>query len=292
MNMKQLTALGAVLLACNVLHAQTPAQKVEFEVATIKKSPPPGTDNAVTAGIKMDGSQVRIGMLTLRDYIAMAHRVKPYQITGPDWIATERFDVAAKFPAGVKADQFLPMMQSLLADRFGLKFHREPKEMNVYALVVGKPPLKLKESVIEPNAPPPSVFEVTGSGSANGIAVNLPNGASYTFAAGKFDGKKIDGSNIAEVLERYTDRPVIDATQLKSRYDFSFEVTPEEYQTLLIRAAVNSGVVLPPQALRLLDNGGDPLSSALEQLGLKLDSRKAPVEMLVVDQVLRTPKED
>src|SRR5215475_3612678 len=91
MNMKPLTALGAVLLACNVLYAQAPAQKVEFEVATIKKSPPPGTDNAVTAGIKMDGSQVRIGMLTLRDYIAMAHRVKPYQIVGPDWIATERF---------------------------------------------------------------------------------------------------------------------------------------------------------------------------------------------------------
>jgi len=291
MNMKQLTGLGVVLLACTVLHAQAPAEKVEFEVATIKKSPAPGTDNAVTAGIKMDGSQVRIGLLTLRDYIAMAHRVKPYQIVGPDWIATERFDIAAKLPAGVKGDQFLPMMQSLLADRFGLKFHRDPKEMAVYALVVGKPPLKLKESAIE-NAPPPSVFEVSGSGSANGIAVNLPNGASYTFAGGKFDGKKIEGQNIAEVLERYTDRPVTDATGLKGRYDFSFEVTPEDYQTLLIRAAVNSGVVLPPQALRLLDNGGDPLGNALEQIGLKLESRKAPVEMFVVDQVLRTPIEN
>jgi uncharacterized protein (TIGR03435 family) len=292
MNMKPLTALGVVLLACNVLHGQAPAQKVEFEVATIKKSPPPGTENAVTAGIKMDGSQVRIGQLTTRDYIAMAYRVKPYQINGPDWMTTERFDIAAKLPAGAKGDQFLPMMQSLLADRFGLKFHREPKEMGVYALVIGKPPLKLKEIAREENAPPPSVFEASGSGNANGIAVTLPNGASYTFAGGKFDGKKIEGRNIAEVLERYTDRPVIDATELKGRYDFNFEVSPEEYQTLLIRAAVNSGVVLPPQALRLLDNGGDPLGNALAQLGLKLEPRKAPVEMLVVDQVLRTPTED
>jgi uncharacterized protein (TIGR03435 family) len=292
MDMKPLSAIGAILLACSVVHAQAPAEKVEFEVATIKKSPPPGTDNAVTAGIKMDGSQVRIGLLTLRDYIAMAHRVKTYQITGPDWIATERFDIAAKLPAGAKSDQFLPMMESLLADRFGLKFHRERKEMGVYALVIGKPPLKLKESAVEANTPPPSVFEVSGSGSANGIAVNLPNGASYTFTGGKFDGKKIEGRNIAEVLERYTDRPVIDATELKGRYDFSFEVTPEEYQTLLIRAAVNSGVVLPPQALRLLDNGGDPLGNALAQLGLKLESRKAPVDMLIVDEVQRTPTEN
>ena len=91
---------------------------------------------------------------------------------------------------------------------------------------------------------------------------------------------------------RYTDRPLIDATGLKGRYDMNFEVTPEEYQTLLIRAAVNSGVVLPPQALRLLDNGGDPLGNAVGQLGLKLDSRKAPVELFVVDSVLKTPRDN
>jgi uncharacterized protein (TIGR03435 family) len=290
--MKPLTAIGAILLAGSVVHAQAPAEKVEFEVATIKKSPPPGTDNAVTAGVKMDGSQVRIGALTLRDYIAIAYRVKPYQISGPDWIAAERFDVAAKLPSGVKADQFQPMLQSLIVDRFGLKVHREPREMAVFALLIGKPPLKLKDSAIDPNAPPASIFEASGSGSAAGVAVNLGNGGSYTFAGGKFDAKKVEGRMIAEVVERYTDRPVVDATTLNGRYDFSFEVTPEEYQTLLIRAAVNSGVVLPPQALRLLDNGGDPLGNALEQLGLKLESRKAPVDMLVIDQVQRTPAEN
>lgn len=288
--MKQLCAL-ALTLGSAVLYAQAPP-KVEFEVATVRKSPPPGSDNAVNAGLKLDSSQLRIGALTVRDYISMAYRVKPYQITGPDWITTERFDIAAKLPPGAKADQFPAMLQSLLTDRFGLKFHREPKEIPVYALMIGKPPLKLKASTIDPNAPVSSAVEVSGSGSAAGVAVNLGNGASYTFAGGKFDGKKIVGRNMADLLERYTDRPVIDATELTGAYDFAFEVTPEEYQTLLIRAAVNSGIVLPPQALRLLDNGGDTLGNAVAQLGLKLESRRSAVDLFIVDSILRTPTEN
>ncbi len=290
--------LGLILLACSAVPLraqapdQTPQEKLEFEVATVRKSPPAGADNAVTAGVKLDAAQVRIGRLTLRDFIAMSYRVRPYQVSGPEWMNTERFDVSAKLPAGAKPGQFIPMLQSLLADRFGLKFHREHKDMPVYALTVGKPPLKLKESAVDPNAPAPSAVDVTGSGSAAGISINLGNGSSYTFAGGKFEGTKISGRLIAEVLERYADRPVIDATALKGMYDFSFEVTPEEYQTLLIRAAVNSGVVLPPQALRVLDNGGDPLGDAVAQLGLKLESRKAPIDMLVVDDVLRTPNDN
>jgi uncharacterized protein (TIGR03435 family) len=290
--MKRLHIAGLLALAASVVSAQTPGPRVEFEVATVRKSPPPGSDNAVTAGVKIDGAQARVGMLTLREYLAMAYRLRPYQIVGPDWIATERFDVSAKFPAGVKGDKFTAMMQSLLEDRFGLKVHREPKEMAIYALTVGKPPLKLKESAVDPNAPQAAAFEASGSGSAAGVAVNLGGGSSYTFMGGKFEGTKITGRTIAEVVERYTDRPVIDATQLNGTYDFSFEVTPEEYQTLLIRAAVNSGVVLPPQALRLLDSGGDPLGNAMEQLGLKLEPRKTPMDVLVVDQVLRTPIEN
>src|SRR6516165_8632156 len=100
--MKQLHIVGLLALTTAVASAQTPEPRVEFEVATVRKSPPPGSDNAVTAGVKIDGAQARVGMLTVRDYIAMAYRVRTYQIVGPDWIATERFDVSAKFPAGVK----------------------------------------------------------------------------------------------------------------------------------------------------------------------------------------------
>src|SRR5262245_9132446 len=146
--MKQLQIAGLLALAAIVVSAQAPEPRVEFEVATVRKSPPPGSDNAVTAGVKIDGAQARVGMLTLRDYLAMAYRLRTYQIVGPDWISTERFDVSAKLPAGAKGDKFTAMMQSLLEDRFGLKVHREPKEMAIYALTIGKPPLKLKESAV------------------------------------------------------------------------------------------------------------------------------------------------
>ena len=288
--MKIICAFGVAMLASSLALAQAPEPKLEFEVASVRKSETnPAADNAVALGLRMDGAQARIGRLTLRDYIGMAWRVKTYQILGPDWLGTERFDINAKLPAGATADQIPRMLQSLITERFGLKFHREPKEMPVYALMIGKPPLKLKDSVIDPNAPVQTGVAISASDSAAGVSVNMGNGSSYTFAGGKFDGRKIDGRILADVIERYTDRPVTDATGLKGTYDFNFEVTPEEYQTLLIRAAVNSGVVLPPQALRLLDNGGDPLGSAVEQLGLKLDSRKVPVDLLVVDQVLKTP---
>jgi uncharacterized protein (TIGR03435 family) len=290
--MKTSCALVIAVAVSAPVFAQAPEPKVEFEVASVRKSAASGADGAVALGLRMDGAQARIGSLTLRDYIGMAFRVKTYQIVGPDWLGTEHFDVNAKLPAGSTADQIPRMLQSLLVDRFGLKFHREPKDINVYALVLGKPPLKLKDSIVDPDAAPAAGVQISASGSAAGVSVNMGNGSSYTFAGGKFEGKKIGGRIMADVVERYTDRPVIDATGLTGTYDFSFAVTPEEYQTLLIRAAVNSGVVLPPQALRLLDNGGDPLGSALEQLGLKLDSRKAPVELLVVDQVLKTPAEN
>ena len=292
--MKTLCAFAFGLMASTLAFAQAPPEpKLEFEVASVRKSElNPGAGSAVALGLRMDGAQARIGGLTLRDYIGMAWHVKTYQVVGPDWLGTERFDVNAKLPAGSTADQIPRMLQSLLLDRFGVKFHREPKEMSVYALMPGKPPLKLKDSVIDPNAPVQTGVAVSASGSAAGVAVNLGNGSSYTFAGGKFDGRKIDGRVLADVVERYTDRPVIDATGLKGTYDFNFNVTPEEYQTLLIRAAVNSGVVLPPQALRLLDNCGDPLGSAVEQLGLKLDSRKTPVELFVVDQALKTPTDN
>jgi uncharacterized protein (TIGR03435 family) len=292
--MKLLTAVAIALLSAAQALAQTPDKKLEFEVASVRPSSKDLRDAAAVAlGLRMDGLQARIGALTLRDYIAMAYRIKSYQVVGADWMATERFDVNAKLPEGSTVDQIPGMMQSLLAERFGLKFHREPRELPVYALVIGKPPLKLTENRIDPDASAPTgAVNISATGGASGVAVNLGNGSSYSFAGGKFVGRKIAGRALADVLERYTDRPILDATDLKGTYDFSFTVTPEDYQSLLIRAAVNSGVFLPPQALRLLDNGGDPLGDALSQLGLKLESRKAPVDLLVVDQVLKTPTDN
>jgi uncharacterized protein (TIGR03435 family) len=291
--MKVLAAVALSLLTASTLLAQDPEPKVAFEVASVHLSQKNVGDAPVALGLRMDGAQARIGSLPLREYIAMAYRIKPYQVSGPDCLGSERFDVNAKLPEGATVSQIPGMLQTLLAERFALKFHREPKEMPVFALVLGKPPLKLKESPVDLDAAvSPGAVNVSASGSAAGVAVNLGNGSFYTFAGGKFEGKKINGRILADMMERYADRPILDQTGLKGTYDFQFEVTPEDYQSLLIRAAVNSGVVLPPQAFRLLDNGGNPLGDALEQLGLKLESRRAPIDLFVVDQVLKTPTDN
>ncbi len=108
-----------------------------------------------------------------------------------------------------------------------------------------------------------------------------------------FEAKKLDMTRFADMLSRFTDRPVVDMTDLKGRYDLTLELSPEDRTAMLVRIAVAQGVVLPPQALRALDFGSNvSLSSSLEKLGLTFDSRRAPLEVLVVDSIQKTPTEN
>ena len=285
--------IAPFLLAAITVFAQR-AAKLEFEAASVRPSEAPAEQNHVDVGLRIDGSQAHIASLPLRDYIAMAYRVKPYQINGPDWIASEKFDLSAKLPAGSNSDEIPEMIQSFLADRFQLKFHREQKELPVYALLLGKPPLKLQKSA--PDAAGTNADSgrtVTASGGAEGVSVNLGRGSYYTFKDGNFEIKKVTMNTLAQQIERYLDRPMLNLTGLDGEYDLSFAVTPEDYQAMLIRAAVNSGLTLPPQALRLMDNGSiASLSDGLQKAGLKLDARKSPLEMIVIDEMLKSPKEN
>ena len=97
----------------------------------------------------------------------------------------------------------------------------------------------------------------------------------------------------AEVLTRFVDRPVIDRTALTGTYDVVLDIAPDDYTPLIIRSAINAGVTLPPQALRLLDNANtDPLSGPLRDVGLTLESSKALLKVVVVDAISRTPTEN
>src|ERR1700692_3185171 len=121
-----LTILGASFLL-----AQAP-QNLKFEVASVRPSQPMGTER-VDVGVHVDGAQVRMVALPMRDYIARAYRMKLYQVTGPEWLTSERYDVNAKLPEGSTPDQIPEMLQSLLEERFQIKLHREKKELPVYA---------------------------------------------------------------------------------------------------------------------------------------------------------------
>ena len=293
--MKAILMLIPAGLVLATAFAQAPPARLEFEVTSVKAVPPlvagPGH---VNIGMHIDGAQVHFDGFALKDYIRMAYRVKPYQVTGPDWIDSERFQIDAKLPAGATREQVPDMLQTLLTERFQLKFHRESKELPVYALEVAPGGLKMKD-VSDPNqavdAKAPT--EVEAQGGPGGVGVSLPGGASYTFADSKFVGKKLSMVYLTDTLTRFMDRPVIDMTALTGQYDFTIPLTEEDYRTMLIRSAVSAGVSLPPQALQLLDNASDAsLYAGLHALGLKLEQRKAPLPLLVVDSISKAPAEN
>jgi uncharacterized protein (TIGR03435 family) len=293
--MKIRNVMLGIGLGATTLFAQN-SSRPAFEVASIRPSagaPPQG----VAVGVRIDGAQLRTAYLTVKDYIGMAYRVKLYQITGPDWMGTDRFDVAATLPDGSLPAQVPEMMQTLLADRFQLSFHREQKEFPVYGLEAAKTGLKMTPSPPNPeldNADARAPQSFTGAGSNQGVSVNLGGGASFTFSNNKFEGKRLTMAALAGTLERFLDRPVVDMTDVKGNYDFTVDVTAEDYQAMLIRSAVVAGVILPPAVLKIIEGSPTPTSlfDGLEKVGLKLTARKAPLDVLVIDKVLKTPTEN
>ncbi len=159
---------------------------------------------------------------------------------------------------------------------------------------IGKGELKLKE--VPPDDDKGKAAEpinIAGGGSAAGVSVNLGNGSSWSFVPNRFEAKKLTMEQFAANLERFADRPIVDMTGLKGQYDFAFDVNPEDYRPMLIRSAVSAGAVLPPQALQLLDGTSSAaLSDALQQVGLRLEARKAPLDVIVVDDAKKTPTEN
>lgn len=268
---------------------------MEFEVASIRPSPPPGTSGNVQVGIRFDGAQMRVSQFSIKDYVAIAYNLKDYQVIAPDWVKGARFEINAKIPEGVDRDKLPEMLQSLLADRFEVKFHREKRDFPVYVLTVAKGGLKMKEIPTDAEAEAESrraPVTMAGSGGPQGVSINLGNGSSFSMGNNKLELKKIGMNSFAETLARFMDRPILDQTDLKGNYDFTLEFTPEDYRAMHLRSAVSAGVVLPPEALRMLESPGDSLFSSLTLVGLKLETRKAPLDVLVVDSARKTPTEN
>jgi uncharacterized protein (TIGR03435 family) len=282
-----------VLLLCTVASAQ---DSPTFEVASIRPSSEQVAQ--VSAGMRVAGSQVRMTAMSVKEFIVIAYGAKPQQIAGPEWLGQTRFDIAATIPAGESAAQVPQMLRALLAERFQMTMHRETKEFPVYVLGVARggpkfEPSKAPAPTAENNGEKPPAVNVTASGSSAGTAVDLGRGSSFAFGNNRFEVKKMTMASFAEVLTRFVDRPVLDQTGLTGEYDVVLNIAPEDYMPLMIRSGVNAGVSLPPQALRLLDGANaDPLSGPLRDVGLTLESKRAPLEVVVVDAISKTPTEN
>jgi uncharacterized protein (TIGR03435 family) len=175
--------------------------------------------------------------------IQRAYRLKPYQVIGPEWMDAERYMIVAKAAGAVPEDKLRLMLQVLLAERFKLAAHHETKEMPVYALVVSKSGPKLKEATDE------------------GATQIAPAGRETAF-------ERVSMPTLAGVVARSVDLPVFDETGLKGLYNF--------------RLAWENDSRPKPDSTDL--NDAPSIFTALqEQLGLKLEPRKAPIDVLVVD---------
>ncbi|HLK64520.1 MAG TPA: TIGR03435 family protein [Bryobacteraceae bacterium] len=285
-------ALSGVVGAFGQSAATTP--KAEFEVASIRPAEPLSGATMAHVGVHIDGAMVNCASLSLRDYIVAAYQVKFYQIIGPEWLSGDRFDISAKLPEGAIRSQVPAMLQALLADRFEMKAHRDTKELPVYALTVGKGGPKMKESPLdEESAETPGgrgAVNVNVVGGRGGTNLQFGRGSSFSFSDNKITATKLSMQVFVDTLGRFLDRPVVDQTGLTGTYDFELPFTAEDFRAMQIRAALAAGVVLPPQALQALEGAsGDSLFSAVQGIGLKLESKKAPVEVVVVDSVRKAP---
>jgi len=267
------------------LAAQAPAQ---FEVASIKPSPPePPTPG--TAGLRITQRQARFTFLSLKDYIGIAYGVRVYQIAAPDWIASTRFEILATMPEGVPGEQLPQMMRGLLEDRFKMKTHRETRELPAYVLEA-LPGFKLEPVTADA---PGDAFTVTSTSGPGGAVVDLGQGASLTVGGNTIEAKKVDMTMLAATLERFMDRPVVNQTGRTERFNITIELTPEDFTAAMIRSAVAAGVSLPAPAIRLLDTASpNAIPDALKALGLSLNARKAPLDVVVIDSAEKTPTDN
>src|SRR5258706_8034367 len=140
--MKRILFPTILTLATLLAASQTP---LSFEVASIKPAAPI-TDGRIQIGMGGDAGRINFSNVSVRDMLTQAYNVKDYQITGPDWLRSVRFDVTATLPANTSRDKVPEMLQTLLADRFKVALHRETKELPVYALLVAKSGLKVKKA--------------------------------------------------------------------------------------------------------------------------------------------------
>jgi len=311
------------------------AQKPTFDVASIKPAAPQ-EDGRIMMMMGGDPGMFDFKHVNLRMMVTRAWGIKDYQLNAPDWMNTVFFDVQAKMPPDTTAEVKNQMLQALLEERFGLKVHKESKEVPIYALVVGKNGPKLKPAAeLPPNAPGapqpkpgdgdrpgissgPSAPSVGfggggGGGSMGGANVNF-NRSGPAGDKGRINGpgstmmrvengrmvmssKGVQVSRLVDMLARQVDRPIVDNTGLTGYYDVDLEFKPEGGGRGM------PGMPMPmPRGEGGGAPGGSPAPDAVEapsiftaiqdQLGLKLESKKGPIDTIVVDHCEKGPIEN
>jgi bla regulator protein blaR1 len=274
--------------------APSPESEVKFEVASVKKAAPTRPPGGFRFGLQPNG-RFAIPMMDVRSLITMAYGIQRFQlIGGPGWVNTDRFDINA-----IEEDLPIPppvpgtptrmqlLLRSLLGERFALVVHNETRELPLSYLVMAREDRKLGEhlrpSTIDCRALMAERAKATKEGAPPTPPTSFKPGelppCGMFAGIGRISAGSMAMSNLASLLASMLSRPVYDRTNLTGNFDIQLEYTPDQMPQL------PPGATLPP-GLTLPSPDGPSLMTALqEQLGLKLEATRGPVEVLVIDSV-------
>jgi len=299
-----------------------------FDVATVKPAAP--LDMAKMAAAMQAGEAPKVGphvaggraqytYMTLRELIALAYNSKPYQVSGPEWMATTRFDIDAKMPEGTAKGDAPAMLQSLLKERFKLVAHPSTDEQPVLALVVAKSGSKLKAATeipvpIDESAPlkpgemnmdsleGPVRVKVNADGSSTmnmGMKGTFTQKMDMSTKTLKIESGAMTMTGFADMLTQVSQmggsssKQVVDMTGLKGYYAINLDISLQEIMTMLKSTGMNMPMGAGGAAGDASDSdSGQTVLESLQALGLKVESRKASVQRLIIDSVSKTPTEN
>lgn len=303
---KVLLAMGAIAATVIPIFPQAGSVKLSFEVASIK----PNNSGSGAVGIGMrPGGFFTATNVPLKLLIRQAYRLQDFQILGgPSWINTDRFDIEARAEAGAippptgppdptQPNPMALMLESMLQERFQLKVHRETRELPIYTLVVARDGSKMKLSAdqnpqrgavpsppLGPPPPPPGLAGPRGEPGFGGRGGpgTMPPG-SMRIGRGNLVANTASMGSLINMLSQQVGRPVLDETGLTGMFDIELQWTPEGGAPGPFGAGGPGGPEVAPPAA---DASGPSIFTAIqEQLGLRLESTRGPVEVIVIDSV-------
>ena len=316
-----------VAFAQTTATTRTPTQastaNLVFEVASVRPSAPPDMAKMMavlqagksSTSVRIDGTRATFVYMSLKQLVAYTYKMRSYEISGPEWMTTDRFDIQALLPDGATKDDVPAMLQSLLAERFKLAAHREMSEQPVLALLVAKSGPKLllaaaNAEVLDETAPlkPSESMQDTRDGRVL-LRRNADGSSTYVGSWGNFTLKYDGGSRTMHMqsdsmgmkgfamminsLGGGEGRQVVDQTGLAGSYQVA-----ADFSLMDLRSSLSSqGINLPTSSASTGGEASDPegyatVSQALAKLGLRLEKSRANVQRLVVDSVEKMPTEN
>ena len=275
--------------------SQKAADLPAFDAVSVKPANPATREWMRGGPGTSDPGQLLFSGVSVSRLIVTAYGAKAYQVSGPAWMGVEKFDVVAKIPAGATRQQVGLMLQTLLVDRFGLQLHHESRDLLGYELQIAKdghklrPPAEIvssadtaQESVLlqaGSDRMPPRHFEGTliyWERSRGWGILKLSNGLLRAV------GVSQTLADVATRCEGQVHLPIVDKTGLTGRYDYSFDYAPDPPANQQEESAVGTA----------MDPGPDFATAFQKQLGFRLEKKRLPIDVLVIEHVDRTPVEN